>query len=211
LKIFGRWYPLNDMGDAPRVQRRSIALRDASLSASASRQAAFDFASLYDAWFDDVLRWIRALGAPMADAEDVAQETFLVVRRRLGDFDGRNVAGWLYRIASRQVLQHRRRRWIKNVFGSADGTDLEQLPSLVPNAQTTLELKEKHQVLTHVLHRMSEKRRVAFVLFEIEGYSGEEISDILNVPINTVWTRLHHARREFYDKLVQYRRTKRGD
>lgn len=198
------------MGDSPQARRRPTALRDASCVTAVPRQTVLDFASLYDAWFDDVLRWIRALGAPMADAEDIAQETFLVVRRRLVDFDGRNVAGWLYRIASRQVMQHRRHRWIKRIFGSAEGTDLEQLPSAAPSAHITLELKEKQQLLARVLQRMSEKRRIAFVLFEIEGYSGEEIADVLNVPINTVWTRLHHARREFLERLAQHRRSVKG-
>ena len=74
-----------------------------------------EFAPLYDEWFEHVARWIRALGAPSGDVEDIAQEVFLVVRRRLRDFDGRNLAGWLYRIASRQVRQ----RWTE---GSAGGS-----------------------------------------------------------------------------------------
>jgi RNA polymerase sigma-70 factor, ECF subfamily len=44
---------------------------------------------------------------------------------------------------------------------------------------------------------MSEKRRAAFILFEIEGYSGEEIARIHGIPLKTVWTRLHHARKDF--------------
>src|SRR6185503_9945522 len=64
---------------------------------------ALDFAALYDAWFDRVCCWLSALGAPRAEEEDLAQEVFLVVRRRLRAFDGRNVAGWLYQIARRQV------------------------------------------------------------------------------------------------------------
>src|SRR5689334_12504515 len=88
----------------------------ASTSEGAVSRKPLDFASLYDAWFDHVSRWVRTLGAPEADNEDLAQEVFLVVRRRLRDFDGRNVAGWLHRIAAGQVRQHRRRRWIRSVF-----------------------------------------------------------------------------------------------
>ena len=48
-----------------------------------------------------------------------------------------------------------------------------------------------------VLERMSPKKREVFALFELEGLSGEEIAARIGVPVNTVWTRLHHARREF--------------
>src|SRR5262245_51751774 len=92
--------------------------------AATSREASLDFSSLYDMWFDRVSRWLGALGAPDTDLEDLAQEVFLVVRRRLRDFDGRNVAGWLYRIASRKVGQHRRRRWFANLFSLRHAADI---------------------------------------------------------------------------------------
>jgi hypothetical protein len=52
-----------------------------------------DFASVYHEWFQHVLRWSRAMGGPEADLEDLAQEVFVVVRRKLEAFDGRNLAG----------------------------------------------------------------------------------------------------------------------
>jgi RNA polymerase sigma-70 factor (ECF subfamily) len=168
-----------------------------------------DFASIYDAWFDHVSRWLRVLGAPEADNEDLTQEVFLVVRRRLRDFDGRNVAGWLHRIASGQVRQHRRRRWIRSVFSGRPVIAIEELPSSGTSPIAALETREKQRVLEMLVSKMSEKRRVAFVLFEIEGYDGEEIADILDIPINTVWTRLHHARRDFFALVTQYRNAQR--
>jgi RNA polymerase sigma-70 factor (ECF subfamily) len=183
-------------------------LRDAMPAAQQAQP--LDFAALYDAWFDHVARWLRALGAPVSDIEDLAQEVFLVVRRRLADFDGRNVAGWLYRISSRQVWQHRRRRWVQKVFTLRPMFDVETLPDERSGALAALETKEKHQQLATILARMSEKRRAVFMLFEVEGYSGEEIADALDVPINTVWTRLHHARRDFFAALAQRERSTRG-
>jgi RNA polymerase sigma-70 factor (ECF subfamily) len=171
-------------------------------------QKPLDFASIYDAWFDHVSRWVRALGAPEADNEDISQEVFLVVRRRLCDFDGRNVAGWLHRIASGQVRQHRRRRWIRSVF-SRQPIAVEDLPAMGASPIAALETREKQRVLELLLSKMSEKRRVAFVLFEIDGYGGDEIADILDIPINTVWTRLHHARRDFFALVAQYRNAQR--
>ena len=53
---------------------------------------------------------------------------------------------------------------------------------------------------------MSEKLRSTFVLFEIEGYSGEEIARIQDIPLGTVWTRLHHARKDFWKIVADARR-----
>jgi RNA polymerase sigma-70 factor (ECF subfamily) len=170
-----------------------------------------DFSVLYDAWFDRVSRWLGALGAPDTDREDLAQEVFLVVRRRLRDFDGRNVAGWLYRIASRKAGQHRRRRWISTLFSPRQTVDINDLPFGGQSAIARLETKEKQLLLDRLLSKMSERRRSVFVLFEVEGYAGEEIAEMLDVPVNTVWTRLHHARKDFYELLAQHRRTERED
>jgi RNA polymerase sigma-70 factor (ECF subfamily) len=52
---------------------------------------------------------------------------------------------------------------------------------------------------------MSDMQRTAFVLFEIEGYSGEEIAELEQIPVNTVWTRLHHARKRFFELVDQAR------
>jgi RNA polymerase sigma-70 factor (ECF subfamily) len=173
----------------------------------AGRPQSLDFSRIYDEWFDHVAQWIRALGAPPADVEDIAQEVFLVVQRRLGDFDGRNLAGWLYKIALRQVRQNRRRFWHR-LFSRRETAPLEHLVDRKSGAPfEQLEDKERRALVERLLARMSEKRRVAFVLFEIEGYSGEEIGDILDVPLGTVWTRLHHARKEFFALLAQCRGT----
>jgi RNA polymerase sigma-70 factor (ECF subfamily) len=164
-----------------------------------------DFASLYDTWFDDVLKWLRAMGAPPADREDLAQEVFLVVRRRLPDFDHRNVAGWLYRIASRQVAAHRRRKWWKAVLARRPDLELDDLPHGDAGPAVALEQKERRQILQVLLKALPEKRRETFVLFELEGYSGEEIACLQSIPVATVWTRLHHARKDLFARVETLR------
>ena len=164
-----------------------------------------DFSSVYGEWFDPVLRWLRALGAPELELEDLAQEVFLVVRRKLGDFDGRNLPGWLYRIAANTWSDHRRRGWWKNLWRGRREVVLEDLPEPGRDAGELLEDAEARSELHRLLGKMSEKRRSAFVLFEIEGYDGEEIAKLLGIPVATVWTRLHHARKDFLT-LVESRR-----
>jgi RNA polymerase sigma-70 factor (ECF subfamily) len=156
------------------------------------------FEHIYHEWFDEVCRWIRALGGPDADRDDIAQEVFLVVRRRLGDFDGGNLAGWLYRITQRQVRDFRRRTWTKHIFTRRHMEEPDILPHASQNPATALEKKENQRVLYAMLGKIREVRRSTFILFEIEGLSGAQIAQIQGIPLKTVWTRLHHARKDFF-------------
>ena len=156
-----------------------------------------DFSAIYDAWFGEVVRWVRALGGPDADVEDLAQEVFLVVERRLPAFDGRNVPAWLYRIASRAVKDHQRRAWFRNLVRRRGDLSVEHARATGPSPAESLERAEARRIAWRLLRRLSEKRRTTFILFEVEGYSGEEIARMQGIPEATVWTRLHHARRDF--------------
>jgi RNA polymerase sigma-70 factor, ECF subfamily len=160
--------------------------------------AGLSFEQVYATTFNDVARWIRALGGMPSDVEDLTQEVFLVVRRKLSAFDGRNLRGWLYRIAQRTVRDYRRRAWFRRVF-LGGGSAPDQYDSAVAEGDPSdlFERKEAEGLLHGLLAKMSDVRRTTFILFEVAGYSGEEIADMQGIPLNTVWTRLHHARKEF--------------
>jgi RNA polymerase sigma-70 factor, ECF subfamily len=153
------------------------------------------FQAIYDAYYAEVARWIRALGGPAADQDDLIQEVFVVVYRRLHDFDGRNLAGWLYRIAAHQVRDYRRLVWIKYIFRRSIALSSE-VPSAKPTPVMMLETRERQRNLERLLSRLSDPLRAAFVLFEIEGYTAEEISEMQSVPTNTVRARIHRARKK---------------
>jgi RNA polymerase sigma-70 factor, ECF subfamily len=157
--------------------------------------ARLSFDSIYRTFFSHVARWVRALGANDADVEDLTQEVFIIVRRKLSSFDGQNLGGFLYRIAQRTVRDHRRSAWVRNLLGRRQA--LPDLESPSPSGIEAIQRHERRRLLDSILQRMSEKRRTTFILFEIEGYSGEEIARIQCVPLKTVWTRLHHARKDF--------------
>jgi RNA polymerase sigma-70 factor (ECF subfamily) len=162
---------------------------------------------IYETWFDDVVKWLYALGVQSADTEDLAQEIFLVVRRNLGRFQGGNLAGWLYRIAQLTVRDHRRRAWFRNLVLRREQVDLTEMPHSAAGPARSYEDAENRRLFQQLVGGMSEKLRTTFVLFEIEGYSGEEIARIQDIPLGTVWTRLHHARKEFW-KLVKVQRAR---
>jgi RNA polymerase sigma-70 factor (ECF subfamily) len=196
--IVSRW--VSPAARATGADRRAVS----PPSESPPHEFRADFRAIYDDWFEDVARWIRALGGLDADRDDIIQEVFLVVRRRLGAFDGTNLAGWLYRITRRQVRDFRRRAWVTHIFTKRRINEPDALPHAGGSPAAALEHKEEQRVLYGLLGKMAEARRSAFVLFEIEGLSGEEIASIQSVPVNTVWTRLHHARKEFFALAAKY-------
>ena len=187
-------------GDRPRLT--VVAGDGATTSRLDERDARFR--DLYERWFMDVVKWLYALGMPSSDTEDLAQEIFLVVRRKLDRFDGGNLAGWLYRIAQLTARDHRRRAWFKNLTLRRRNVDLARIEMTTPGPEARYEDQQNRRRFQALVSGMSEKLRTTFVLFEIEGYSGDEIARIQDVPLGTVWTRLHLARKEFW-KLVKKR------
>jgi RNA polymerase sigma-70 factor, ECF subfamily len=154
-----------------------------------------DFKAVYGRWAPDVARWIRALGGPMADRDDVLQEVFAVVHRRLPDFDGHNLPGWLYRITAHQVRDFRRKLWVKHIFGRSVPLT-ERMPASGPNPVMTIESREKREKLEGLLAKMSVALRTAFILFEIEGHTAEEIARMQGTSLNTVRARILRARKK---------------
>jgi RNA polymerase sigma-70 factor (ECF subfamily) len=169
----------DDLTD-PRVRPRSPPSR------------ALIFHEVYRTYFDDVGRWIWALGGPSSERDDLVQDVFLVVHRRLHAFDGQNLAGWLYQITRHRVRDFRRLRWFRFFLTTARPDDTRASPSDGPEAN--LQDKETKEMLERLLARLPESQRAAFVLFEVEGYSGKEIAQLQGVPLNTVWARIHKAR-----------------
>jgi RNA polymerase sigma-70 factor (ECF subfamily) len=166
--------------------------------------AAQSFQEIYDAHYATVARWIRYLSGPIADHEDLIQEVFVVVYRRLPDFDGRNLAGWLYRITANQVRDYQRLTWIKHIFGRKVALSTET-PSLQPTPVMTLESRERQLRLEHLLGSLSSTLRATFVLFEIAGYTAEEIAEMQSATTNTVRARIYRARKKMVALLRKSR------
>jgi RNA polymerase sigma-70 factor (ECF subfamily) len=163
-------------------------------------------ARVYERWFNDVRRWVRQLGATEADVDDLVQEVFLVVHRRLADFDGQNLASWLYRITRRRVRDHRRLIWVKRVLRAGDMSSMSHLRYTRSGPDHELDKRENALLLEELLASLKEEQRVALVLFEIEGWRGEDIASFQNVPVNTVWGRIHRARLHLQKSVRRHQR-----
>lgn len=152
-----------------------------------------DFEVIYRAWFGQVVRWVRRLGGPTSDHEDLAQDVFVIAKRRLAAFDGENLGGWLYRITRNRVRDYRRLKWFQ-VVSSGAGDAPELMLEHRSGPLDELETKQNCLDLQRRLSRLRDAERVALLLLELDGHSGEEIAEMLNVPLNTVWSRIRRAR-----------------
>ncbi|MCS6914390.1 MAG: RNA polymerase sigma factor [Myxococcales bacterium] len=161
-----------------------------------------ELGAIYRAHAQTVARWAARLGGPLLDPEDVVQEVFLIAQRLLPGFRGEaQVTTWLFRI-TRNVVRHRRRRarlW--RLLRGAGDEAARQLPSQRPSPLEDLERLEAQATVYRALDAMSEKYRTAFVLFEMEGLSGQEVAALMGQRVSTIWVWLHRARAQFLKEL----------
>jgi RNA polymerase sigma-70 factor, ECF subfamily len=135
-------------------------------------------------------RTLRALGVVDSALEDAMQEVFVVVHRRLGEFEGRaRIETWLFAIARRVASQHRR-------AARAPAVALDEGPELVAAADTfeTIARAQAADLLLRILDRLDEDERAVFVLVEIEGVAVPEAAAALELKLNTAYSRLRRAR-----------------
>jgi len=161
-------------------------------------------AELYRAHAASVARWATRLGGSQVDAEDVVHEVFLVAQKRLPEFRGdAKPTTWLFRITDLVVRAHRRkarlRAWLGRRFAQ-DGDLAGRGPVQISPVEDLVE-RERAALVYRALDALGEKYRSLFVLYELEGLSGEEIAALTGVKLATVWVRLHRARARFVARI----------
>lgn len=165
--------------------------------------AAQDFDALYQAHAQTVARWAARLGGPGVDVEDITQEVFLVVDRRLREFRHESrVSTWLFSITAKIVANDRRRRrlrrwWIRLMPNAGDDT---VATTDTPLAQ--LEKRERRRQFYEALDGLNERQRRVLVLFELEGSSIAEIAELTGMRPGNVRVLLHRARAAFLKRMT---------
>jgi RNA polymerase sigma-70 factor, ECF subfamily len=153
-------------------------------------------AALYREHHAFVWRVLRRCGVPEPDLDDAVQDTFLVVVRRLDDFDGRAaITTWLYAVAVRVASTTRRSRTREHARRRAAGAGVHAASVIDPEAE--LSRVEAARVLDDLLDELDDTKRTVFVLAELEGVRVPEISQILGVNVRTIHSRLRLARERF--------------
>jgi RNA polymerase sigma-70 factor, ECF subfamily len=164
--------------------------------------SAASFEEIYDRYFDFVWRSLRRLGVPSATIDDAVQETFLVVHRRLVEFEGRStLKTWVFAIALR-VAQRVRRTQARRRTDELT-PELEAKDTRTPQDEALRQ--ERIRVVYSILDRLQPEKREVFVMAELEQFTAPEIADITGVPLNTIYARLRTARREFEASLERLR------
>lgn len=165
-------------------------------AAEQQRDGGVDLAALFATHGHRLLRILVRLVDDEAMAEDVLQEVFLIAHKRRPDLDpNANVMGWLYGTAL-NVIRHHRRTLARRAESRTEPTDLERVGNTDGPERVAVDRETARRVRDCVRALPLEQREV-FVLFELEEFQGAEIAALVDVPIATVWTRLHRGRERF--------------
>jgi len=166
-----------------------------------------DFAALFAEHAPHVWRAVRSLGVRDADIEDVCQDVFVVVHRKLAGFEGRStLRTWIYGIALRVVADYRkkahrtRERLVENVPDAGHAAAQEQV---------AVE-REAWRMLSLLLDGLSDDQRRVFVLYELEQLPMREVAAIIGCPLQTAYSRLEAARELVQRKSAVLRGREQG-
>lgn len=172
-----------------------------SESAAPVRPLALD--AIYDEHFDFVWRSLHRLGVPTEAVDDAVQDVFLVVHRRLADFEQRSaLRTWLFGIALRVAQEHARRR---RKYGPTQEVGSELADQHAPDPLEQAVRSEAKELLYALLAELDVQKRTVFILADVEGMSLPEIAAGLGVNANTLASRLRAARKSFDAALVRHR------
>ncbi|MCK5076532.1 MAG: RNA polymerase sigma factor [Calditrichia bacterium] len=145
------------------------------------------------------------------DAEDIAQEVFLEIHQSISKFRGdAKLSTWIYRIAVTKSLnflrmKKRKKRMghLKRIFGFEE--EMDKLPSTnIDNPERSLEKKERLEILQKALDSIAENQRTAIILSKYDGYSYQEIAELMDTTISSVESLIHRAKKNLEKKLYNY-------
>lgn len=184
----------SDGSDLPGFAERSS--RDSP--ATDSRVAApegYSIAELFRAHHRYVARFLKYAGVPFSDLDDLVQEVFLVAHRKGFQPGPATPRTWLTRIAVRVVSGFRRSKRRNPEHADADA--LGRVRDDEPSPLRSVQAQQALERVQRCLGALTEKERTVFVLADIMGESGDAIAGLLEVPVGTVYRRLHAARKRF--------------
>jgi len=159
------------------------------------------FGVLVERYAAQARRVARAVLQDPHDADDAAQDAFLAALVKLDQYDPRRPFGpWLMRIVANAATDRRRRRTVRQVEPLAP-----ELTGGGPRPDREAEQSALGDRLRAALAELPERRRIAVVLFDVDGYSHAEIAQILGIPEGTVRSEVFHARRRLRELLADWR------
>jgi RNA polymerase sigma-70 factor, ECF subfamily len=184
---------------------------DAELVASAIKGSQEAFRELVTRFERPVYSLIVRMVQDPGTAEDLAQETFVKAYRSLRSYDAsRKLSSWLFKIAHNTTIDHLRRNVPDTVPLEASPDQEEGRGGLaavladgsVEDPSAAAERRDMARSLERAIARLRSEYREAVVLFYIEGVSYQEICETTGLPLGTVKTNLHRARKELAQEMT---------
>jgi RNA polymerase sigma-70 factor (ECF subfamily) len=190
--------PDNPAAAAPRINGAGTAAGDTESSKHGTDGPSLR--RIFDEHAGYVWRSLRHLGVAEADIEDVCQEVFITVHRKLPEFEGRSaLRTWLYGICLRVASDYRRRAYVRRERAVAEPRD-----GSASSTGTQPDLRaEARGTLLHLLDLLDDDKRAVLVLYEIEGLSMKEVAEVIGCPLQTAYSRLHAARKVISDAYAE--------
>jgi RNA polymerase sigma-70 factor (ECF subfamily) len=170
---------------------------DADLIERCRRNEPGAFEQLYRDHAGRVYNLTCRLSGSVADGEDLAQEVFVQIFRKLDSFKGEAaLSTWIYRLATNLCLDHLRRR-------STTWNRSEPFDEAIAPVRTTAPLRAERVDLERAIARLSPGYRAAFVLHDVEGFNHHEIATILGIAEGTSKSQVHKARLKLREFLAE--------
>tara|TARA_Y100001934_G_C12258299_1_gene728660 strand:+ start:485 stop:1066 length:582 start_codon:yes stop_codon:yes gene_type:complete len=172
-------------------------MRDQELIKRVQNNAPGAFDELYFAYVDRVHRHLFSIVGPDPDIDDLLQLTFVQIHRKIHTFKGESrFSTWLHRVTVNVALSflRKRTRWLRD--RNEDLMLTQRLTQIVDDPDDKLNRTQILEILHKILGQLKPKKRLVFVLYEIEGHTLEEIAEIVESSVNTVAGRLRAARQE---------------
>ncbi|AKV04602.1 RNA polymerase sigma factor RpoE [Labilithrix luteola] len=196
--------PHASAGTSPLARELSVAPPERR---SISVRALPTFDEVYERHLRFVWRVLRALGLPEPQVEDMVQDVFVVVHRRLTEFEGRSdIRTWLFQIARWLVANERRRQRARPSLDALD----DEVADRADGPFDTLARSQAMERLEWILAQMDEEKRIVFLLMDIEEMKAAEVAELLEINVNTAYSRLRLAREQFKGLLSQCTKASEG-
>ncbi|HVU51106.1 MAG TPA: sigma-70 family RNA polymerase sigma factor [Polyangia bacterium] len=169
---------------------------------------------IYNQHADFVFRNLRRLGVHESLIDDAVQDVFLVVHRRLGDFEARaQVTTWLFGIVLRVAQSYRRSAMRRRArLTEAPSAEVEQIPMTAAESPVeTLERREASALLHQLLDELDDDKRAMLVCVELEQLTVPEAAESLGLNLNTAYGRLRAARAAFNEAVARVQKQMQGN
>lgn len=184
------------------VQQTSSATSDFDLAQAAARGDMEAFEALYERYYRRVYSLCLRMVANVTEAEDLTQEVFIQLIRKLGSFRGESAfTTWLHRLTVNHVLMHFRKRGVR-LEKTTDEGDVPEQAEVGSDRPQTMPVIDRI-ALDKAIAQLPPGYRSVFLLHDVEGYEHEEVADMLGCSVGTSKSQLHKARMRLRQLLTK--------